>query len=545
MTRETMAYDVVIVGAGPAGLSAAIRLKQLNSEISVCVLDKGSEVGAHILSGAVFETSALDELIPDWQALGAPVTVKVRKDQFYFLSEKKAWSVPNWLLPKQLHNDGNYIISLANLCRWLSAYATDLGVDIFPGFAASEILYNALNQVIGVITGDMGVNKENLPKDNHAPGMELHAKYTLFAEGCRGSLSEQLMKRFDLRLDACPQTYGLGIKEIWQVDSTVHQPGKVVHTAGWPLDNATYGGSFIYHLDHSQVAVGFVTGLDYSNPYLDPFAEMQRFKTHPAIKPLFNNAKRLGYGARALNEGGLQSIPALVFPGGLLIGCAAGFLNVAKIKGSHNAMKSAMLAASAVADALRTHADSAIPLHAYPDALKQSSIYQELHTVRNFRPWFSKLGLYWGTLIAGLELKLFQGRVPWTLKHRQTDRACTLKASQATPIAYPKADGVVSFDRSSSVYLANIRHDEDQPIHLTLRDSAKAITQSYQDYASPEQRYCPAGVYEIVRDTQQQPRLQINAANCVHCKTCDIKDPTDNIVWTVPEGGSGPNYVDM
>lgn len=541
MSREQMTYDVIIVGAGPAGLSAAIRLKQANTELSVCVLEKAAEVSGHILSGAVFETRALDELLPDWQTRQAPLEVAVKQDELYFLSARKAWRVPHWLLPKTLQNQGNYIISLGQLCRFLAEQASQLGVEIYPGFAAAEILYGTEGQVIGIITGDMGIAKEGSHKANYTQGMELHGKYTLFAEGCRGFLAEQLMDRYQLRQDACPQTYGLGIKEIWEIDPAKHQPGKVVHTAGWPLDNQTYGGSFIYHLQNNQIAVGFVIGLDYHNPHLDPFGEMQRFKTHPAIKPLFAGGKRLAYGARALNEGGLQALPNLVFPGGLLVGCAAGFLNVAKIKGSHTAMKSAMLAADTIVAAIAKGLSPTLPLSDYPEAIKASWLYQELHQVRNFRPWFRKLGLTLGTLVAGLELTLFKGKVPWTLRHSVSDRDCTRLAAQAPKIDYPKADGVISFDRASSVYLANLHHEEDQPIHLRLKDGAKAIDDSYARYASPEQRYCPAGVYEIV----EGPRLQINAANCVHCKTCDIKDPTNNIVWTVPEGGSGPNYSNM
>jgi electron-transferring-flavoprotein dehydrogenase len=536
MSREQMFYDLVIVGAGPAGLSAAIRLKQLNPELSVCILEKASEVGAQILSGAVFETTALTELLPDWKILGAPVQVAVCNEQFLFLSEKKSFQVPHWALPSELRNNGNYIISLENLCRWLAEQATALGVEIYPGFAAREILFNNENQVIGVITGDMGVNKQGEPKAEFSAGIELHAKQTLFSEGCRGFLSEQLMDRYQLRQQCDPQTYGLGIKEIWQIDPSKHRPGLIIHTAGWPLQNDVYGGSFIYHLDNHQVAVGFVVGLDYQNTFLDPFKEMQRFKTHPDIAPLFENAKRVGYGARSLNEGGFQAIPQLIFPGGLLMGCAAGFLNVAKIKGSHTAMKSGMIAAESVVKALETNNAVATD---YPVALKKSWVYKELYQSRNFRPWF-KYGLKIGTLMAGIELKLFRGKTFWTLHHRGKDSAALLPTKQCQPIHYEKPDGKISFDRSSSVYLANIKHDEDQPIHLKLNDPNQFVN-SLEHYAAPEQRYCPAGVYEVIHQNQ----LQINAANCLHCKACDIKDPIGNIVWTVPEGGSGPNYQDM
>lgn len=543
MQREVMSYDVVIVGAGPAGLAAAIKLKQLSPDISVCILEKGSEVGAHILSGAVIEPRALNELLPDWQQQTSPIKVPVTEDRFLFLSEHKSWRVPEFMLLNAMKNHGNYIASLGLVCRWLAEHAIALGVEIYPGFAASEILFGDEGKVIGVATGDMGVDKNGEPKPSFTPGVELHGKYTLFAEGCRGYLAEQLMKQFGLRQQCDPQTYGLGIKELWQVEAKQHQPGLVQHTAGWPLKNDVYGGSFIYHLDEQKVAVGFVVGLDYHNPYLDPFMEMQRFKTHPDIAPLFAGAKRLSYGARALNEGGLQSIPKLIFPGGALIGCAAGFLNVAKIKGSHNAMKSGMLAAEAIVSALQKNAAGTALLEDYPVLLQNSWIYEELKTVRNFRLYF-KRGLWSGTVLGGLELKLFKGNVPWTLHHKVKDRNTLKLAKNATPIVYPKADGLITFDKMSSVYLANTQHDENQPCHLKLRSAGKELTVNYAQYASPEQRYCPAGVYEITLN-EGKPNLHINAANCVHCKTCDIKDPADTLRWTQPEGGSGPNYSEM
>ncbi len=548
MERESMDFDVVIVGAGPAGLSAAIRLKQLcregGREIGVCVLEKGSEVGAHILSGAVLEPRALDELIPDWKQRDAPLNVPVSDDRFLFLGPSRALRVPNLILPSQFANHGNYIISLGNLCRWLAVQAEELGVEIYPGFAAAEVLYGAGGAVEGVATGDVGIARDGSHKPGHAPGMELRAKYTLFAEGCHGSLTKGLCERFGLREGADPQTYGIGIKELWRVDGAKHRPGLVVHTAGWPLDRSTYGGSFIYHLDEGQVAVGFVIGLDYENPHLSPFDEFQRFKTHPAIRPLFEGGERISYGARALNEGGAQSVPKLVFPGGALIGCSAGFLNVAKIKGTHTAMKSAMLAAEAVFEALGRGAQGGDELARYVELLRDSWVHEELHEARNFRPAF-RWGLLLGTLYGGLELKLLRGRSPWTLHHR-ADHTRLKRADQCEKIAYPKPDGVVTFDKLSSVYLSNTNHEEDQPVHLTLKDETVPIAVNLELYDAPEQRYCPAQVYEILRDEDGgNPRLQINAQNCVHCKTCDIKDPTQNIDWVVPEGGGGPNYPNM
>ncbi|MSP50805.1 MAG: electron transfer flavoprotein-ubiquinone oxidoreductase [Alphaproteobacteria bacterium] len=541
--RESMTYDVVIVGAGPAGLSAAIRLKQIAPDATVCVVEKGSEVGAHILSGAVLEPRALNELLPDWKDRQAPLEIPVTEDRFCFLTASSALRVPAWVMPSEFDNHGNYIVSLANVCRWLGKQAEAAGVEIYPGFAAAEVLYDANGSVSGVATGDLGIDKIGKRKPTFTRGVELRAKYTLFGEGCRGSLTKSLSRRFGLDKGCDPQTFGIGIKELWEIDPAKHQPGFVMHTAGWPLDLSTYGGSFLYHLENNQVAVGFVIGLDYQNPHLDPFAEFQRFKTHPAIRSFFAGGKRIAYGARALTEGGYQSIPGLTFPGGALIGCAAGFMNMPKIKGSHTAMKSGMVAAEAIAGALaQGRAGDAVD--EYPARLSSSWVYEELRRVRNFRPALN-WGMVLGTLYAGFELKIFRGNVPWTL-HHHSDHHRLKKAADAPRIDYPKPDGVVSFDRLSSVFLSNTNHEEDQPVHLLLKEASVAIAHNLALYDAPEQRYCPAGVYEIVRDEGgANPRLQINAQNCVHCKTCDIKDPTQNIVWTVPEGGGGPSYPNM
>ncbi len=540
-TREAMDYDVTIVGAGPSGLAAAIRLKQLAAaagrEVSVCVVEKGSEVGAHILSGAVIEPRSLAELFPDWKERGAPLNTPAIDDQFLFLTKTKSFRMPT---PPGMHNKGNYIVSLGNVVRWLGQQAEELGVEIYPGFAAAEVLYDEAGSVVGVATGDMGIGRDGEPTDAYTPGVELRARFTLFAEGCRGSLTKTLFERFPLRDGVDPQTFGLGIKELWEVDPNQHHPGRIVHTIGWPLDTSTYGGSFLYHLENNQVAVGFVVGLDYTNPYLSPFEEFQRFKTHPAIRPIFEGARRTSYGARALNEGGWQSIPTLTFPGGALIGCTAGFLNVPKIKGTHTAMKSGMLAADAVFEALAD--DTTVEPKGYAEALSKSWVAGELKSVRNIRPGF-RWGLWAGLAYAAIDTYLLRGKAPWTLRNHADNKGLQTKQT-AKPIDYPKPDGKISFDRLSSVFLSNTNHEEDQPIHLKLKDPSVAIGTNWQLYASPEQRYCPAGVYEIL-DQDSSPRLQINAQNCVHCKTCDIKDPTQNIDWTVPQGGGGPNYPNM
>ena len=545
--RDSMEFDVLVVGGGPAGLAAAIRLKQLaakaGSELSVCVIEKGSEIGAHTLSGAVMDPRAITELIPDWKAQGAPLETEVTEDEVLFLTATKSYRTPNWALPSGLRNHGNYIVSLGAVVRWMGQQAEALGIDVYPGFAAAEILYDDKGAVRGVATGNMGVGRDGEPTDNFQPGMELLAKYTLFAEGARGHLGKQLIAKYRLDADSDPQTYGLGIKELWEVDPAKHKRGLVVHTAGWPLDNATYGGSFLYHFGENLVSVGFVVGLAYQNPWLSPFEEFQRYKTHPAIRSTFEGGKRLSYGARAITAGGIMSLPKTVFPGGALIGCDAGFLNASRIKGSHAAIKTGMLAADAAFEALGA-GRSADELSAYPAAFRSSWLYDELWQARNFKQWMSK-GLVTGTIMHGIEQVVLRGKAPWTLHHAHADHECLRPASEFQPIVYPKPDGKLTFDRLSSVFLSNTNHEENQPIHLTLKNASVPVGTNLARYAGPEQRYCPAGVYEFVKNEDQSDRLQINAQNCVHCKTCDIKDPTQNIVWVVPGGGGGPNYPGM
>ena len=551
MEREYMEFDVVIVGAGPAGLSAACRLKQkaadAGQEISVCVVEKGSEVGAHILSGAVFEPRALDELFPNWKELGAPLNTPVKRDDIYLLKNADAASkLPNALVPKTMHNEGNYIISLGNLCRWLAQQAENLGVEIYPGFAAQEALIDEQGVVRGIITGDLGVDREGNPKDGmYTPGMELRAKYTLFAEGCRGHIGKQLINRFQLNANVDPQHYGIGIKELWDIDPAKHEQGLVVHTAGWPLDDENSGGSFLYHLENNQVVVGLIVDLSYSNPHLSPFDEFQRYKHHPVIKQYLDGGKRVSYGARAIAKGGLNCLPKMVFNGGALIGCDAGTLNFAKIKGSHTAMKSGMLAAEAAADALLAGHEGGDELTAYQEGFKNSWLYDELYKSRNFGAAIHKWGAIMGGAFNFIDQNIFGGKIPFTLHDTKPDYACLKPAAEAKKIDYPKPDGKLSFDKLSSVFLSNTNHEEDQPTHLRLTDPNVPIEKNLPLYDEPAQRYCPAGVYEVVSNDDGSKRFQINAQNCVHCKTCDIKDPAQNITWVAPEGTGGPNYPNM
>lgn len=544
MQRESMQFDVLIVGGGPAGLAAAIRLKQqaqsTGKELSVCLIEKGAEIGAHILSGAVIDPRALNELFPDWLQQGAPLDTPVTEDHLLYLNHQHTYKVPNFLLPACLKNRGNYIISLAKLCRWLSEQAEALGVEIYPGFTANEILFTQDNAVEGVITGDMGRRKDGQEGQNFAPGMALHAKYTLFAEGCRGHLGKQLQTHYQLNAHNDPQVYAIGLKELWEIPAAQHQAGSVIHTIGWPLDKQTYGGGFVYHLGQQQISIGYVVGLNYRNPYLSPYEEFQRFKTHPSIRSILNGGRRLAYGARAISAGGLQSLPKLVFPGGALIGDDAGFLNASRIKGSHCAIKSGSLAAEACFAALQ-EGRSLDELFAFPQAFRKSWLYDELYRARNFKPWINK-GLALGSLMFGIDQHLLRGKAPWTLHHSGPDHQQLDKASTHTPITYPPPDNIITFDRLSAVALSNTHHENDQPCHLHLKNAETPIAINLHEYAAPEQRYCPAGVYEIIYDATENPRLQINASNCIHCKTCDIKDPTQNIEWRAPQGGEGPNY---
>ena len=539
IVREELSYDVVIVGAGPAGLSTAIKLKQLNSELSVCILEKSSEVGAHILSGNVFETKALDELIPNWKDLDSPIKTDVRSEDFLFYTNNKSIKIPNFLLPKALQNHGNYIISLSNLCKWLGEFAENLGVEIFPGFAASKLIYDESNQVIGVQTGDMGLDKENNPKDNFEPGINIKGKVTVLSEGCRGHLGKEALKKFNLdKNNKSPQQYGIGFKEIWEISPENHSLGKVSHSVGWPLSNDIYGGSFCYHAENNQIYLGYVIGLDYKNPYLSPYDEFQQFKTHPDVKKLLQGGKRISYGARALIEGGLQSLPQMHMPGALLIGCDAGTLNMPKIKGSHTAMKSGIIAAEVIENHISKNED----LSSYEDKFKNSWVHKELHQARNVKPSF-QWGLIPAMIFTGIDQKLFGGKLPFTLQHKHADHETLIPAKDAKKITYPKYDGVFTFDKPSSVYLSGTNHGDDQPCHLLLNDKDLSTTYTIEEYDEPAQRYCPAGVYEVEFDEEIQKRvLKINSQNCIHCKTCDIKEPSQNIEWVTPEGGGGPIY---
>ena len=540
VNRESMDYDVVVVGAGPSGLATAIKIKQLNPDINVCILEKGSEVGAHILSGNVFETRALDELIPDWREKDSPIKTKVSKEKFLFLSKNKSLSWPTWLLPSVQKNHNNYIISLANLCRWLATEAENLGVEIFPGFAASKILYSEDNKVLGVQTGDMGIDKNGNNKDSFEPGININAKVTVFAEGCRGHLGKELIKKYNLSEGKSPQQYGIGFKEIWEIDESQHEEGLVMHTAGWPLDNSTYGGSFCYHAEKKQIFLGYVIGLDYKNPYLSPYDEFQKFKTHPAIRKILTNGKRIAYGARALIEGGLQSLPKMYLPGALLVGCDAGTLNMPKIKGSHTAMKSGIIAGETIVD----HLINSKPLSEYEKKFNNSWLYKELYAARNVKPSFN-WGLIPAIIFTGIDQIIFRGKLPFTLKHKHADHESLQLAKNSEKIEYPKYDGVFTFDKTSSVYLTGTNHEDDQPVHLQLKDKDLPINYTLSEYDEPSQRYCPAGVYEVDKTDPLIPKFIINAQNCIHCKTCDIKEPSQNITWVVPEGSGGPNYANM